>query len=62
MAELWRAYHSSPNAQLRRQLIEEFAPLAKYVVDRIHFQPNGSISYDDLLGQAIIGLVEAIDR
>jgi RNA polymerase sigma factor for flagellar operon FliA len=43
-------------------LIEQYAPLAKYVVDRLHLQPSGGISYDDLIGQAIVGLIEAIDR
>jgi len=43
-------------------LIEQFAPLAKYVVDRLYVQPSSGISYDDLLSQAIVGLIEAIDR
>lgn len=62
MSELWITYQKSPNEQLRRQLIEQFAPLAKYVVDRLHLPVSSGIGYDDLIGQAIIGLIEAIDR
>ena len=62
MADLWRAYHEAPNEALRHQLIQQSAPLAKYVVDRLYIQPSGGISYDDLLSQAIVGLIEAIDR
>ena len=62
MAELWTTYREAPNAVVRRQLIEQYAPLAKYVVDRLNLQLSGGISYDDLLGQAIVGLIEAIDR
>jgi RNA polymerase sigma factor for flagellar operon FliA len=62
MAELWAAYRAQPNDEMRRQLIEQYALLAKYVVDRLHLQPMHGISYDDLIGQAIVGLIEAIDR
>jgi RNA polymerase sigma factor for flagellar operon FliA len=60
--ELWQSYREAPNEALRHQLIEQYAPLARYVVDRLHFQPTGGISYEDLLGQAILGLIEAVDR
>ncbi|MHB9130825.1 MAG: FliA/WhiG family RNA polymerase sigma factor [Armatimonadota bacterium] len=62
MAELWTAYREAPSTELRRQLIEQYAPLAKYVVDRLNLQPSGGVSYDDLIGQAVVGLIEAIDR
>ncbi|HEX2951321.1 MAG TPA: FliA/WhiG family RNA polymerase sigma factor [Armatimonadota bacterium] len=62
MAELWTTYREAPNPNIRRQLIEQYSPLAKYVVDRLNLQPSGGISYDDLIGQAIVGLIEAIDR
>lgn len=62
LPDLWAAYHANPNAALRSKLIEQYAPLAKYVVDRMNLQPSGGISYDDLISQAIVGLIEAIDR
>jgi RNA polymerase sigma factor for flagellar operon FliA len=62
MVELWTAYREAPSDALRRQLIEQYAPLAKYVVDRLNLQPSGGLSYEDLISQAIVGLIEAIDR
>lgn len=62
LADLWTTYRENPTTELRRQLIEQYAPLAKYVVDRLNLQPSGGISYDDLISQAIVGLIEAIDR
>lgn len=62
MSDLWTTYRTNPTQALRSQLIEQYAPLAKYVVDRLNLQPSGGISYDDLISQAIVGLIEAIDR
>ena len=62
MDELWTTYHASPTPALRQQIIEQYAPLAKYVVDRLNLQPSGWDSYPDLIGQAVVGLIEAIDR
>lgn len=62
MPDLWTTYRTNPTPMLRSQLIEQYAPLAKYVVDRLNLQPSGGISYDDLISQAIVGLIEAIDR
>ncbi|HOF90131.1 MAG TPA: FliA/WhiG family RNA polymerase sigma factor [Armatimonadota bacterium] len=62
MVELWTAYREAPSDALRRQLIEQYAPLARYVVDRLNLQPSGGLCYDDLISQAIVGLIEAIDR
>lgn len=62
MADLWTTYHASPTPALRQQLIEQYAPLAKYVVDRLNLQTSGGISYHDLISQAVVGLIEAIDR
>ena len=62
MTDLWTAYHESHSPALRQQLIEQYAPLAKYVVDRLNLQTSGGVSYNDLISQAIVGLIEAIDR
>jgi len=62
VSDLWAAYRTNPTPALRNRLIEQYAPLAKYVVDRLNLQPSGGISYDDLISQAIVGLIEAIDR
>lgn len=62
MPDLWADYRQHPTQALRDKLIEQYAPLAKYVVDRLNLQPSGGISYDDLISQAVVGLIEAIDR
>lgn len=47
---------------LRRQLIEAYAPVARYVVERMNLRPGSALGYEDLLGQAAVGLIDAIDR
>ncbi|NIM06513.1 MAG: FliA/WhiG family RNA polymerase sigma factor [Armatimonadetes bacterium] len=60
-ALLWRSYSKSRTAGDRERLIERYAPLAKYVVDRLNISLPPSMGYEDLVGQAVIGLMEAID-
>jgi len=62
LTDIWASYIDHPTPDLRKKLIEQYAPLAKYVVDRLNFIPSGGISYDDLISQALVGLIEAIDR
>jgi RNA polymerase sigma factor for flagellar operon FliA len=66
---LWQRYKSlgtggepGLKAELRRQLIEAYAPLARYVVERLNLKPGPCLGYEDLLGQAVVGLIEAVDR
>lgn len=47
---------------LRRELIEAYAPLARYVVDRMNIKPGPALGHDDLLSQALVGLIDAVDR
>jgi RNA polymerase sigma factor for flagellar operon FliA len=60
-ALIWKLYAESKAAGQREQLIERYAPLAKYVVDRLHVALPPSLGYEDLIGQAVIGLIEAVD-
>jgi len=62
MDKLWRQYVETRSSELRRQLVESYAPLARYVVDRLNLRPGRALEYDDLLSQAIIGLIDAVDR
>jgi len=62
LTALWEQYAGAPTPQLRRQLIEAYAPLARYVVDRINVRPGPSMGHDDLLSQALVGLIDAVDR
>jgi RNA polymerase sigma factor for flagellar operon FliA len=60
--ELWQQYAESRDIGLRQVLIETYAPLARYVVDRLNVRPGPALGYDDLLGEAVVGLMDAVDR
>ena len=62
LRRLWEQYAKTQTPELRRELIESYAPLARYVVDRMNLRPGPSLGYEDLLGQAVVGLIDAIDR
>lgn len=59
---LWQRYAARRTPELRRQLIEAYAPLARYVVDRMNLRPGPALGYEDLLSQAVVGLIDAVDR
>lgn len=60
-ALLWKSYAQTRSVNERERIIEQYAPLAKYVVDRLNITLPPSMSQEDLVGQAVIGLIEAID-
>ena len=62
LQKLWQDYVTNRSVGLRRQLIEAYAPLARYVVDRMNIRPGPALGYDDLLSQAVVGLIDAVDR
>jgi len=62
LQDLWHRYSARPTPQLRRELIEAYAPLTKYVVDRMNLKPSSALGYEDLLGQAVVGLIDAVDK
>ncbi len=62
LERIWREYGRDRTPELRRKLIEAYAPLARYVVERLNIRPGAGLSYDDLLGQAVVGLIDAVDR
>jgi len=59
---LWQQYIDGRSDEARRALIESYAPLARYVVDRLNLRPGAALEYDDLLSQAVVGLIDAVDR
>jgi RNA polymerase sigma factor FliA len=59
---LWQLYKTRNDAQAREQLILAYAYLAKYVVDRMPLRPSAVVSYDDMLGHAIVGLIDAVEK
>lgn len=59
---LWQSYRARNDPRAREQLILAHAHLAKYVVDRMPIRPTSVVGYDDLLGHAIVGLIDAVEK
>lgn len=60
--DLWRRYKLYDDNGAREELVLHYAYFAKYVLDRMGLRPTGSLSYEDLLGYAVCGLIDAIER
>ena len=60
--KLWTEYHKTKSADLREQLILEYAPLVKLVAGRLSMYLGFNVEYDDLVGYGIFGLIDAIDK
>jgi RNA polymerase sigma factor FliA len=60
--ELWREYKVKGDTPSRQQLITHYAYLTRYVVDRMLIRPSSVMGYEDLLGHAIVGLIDAVER
>jgi RNA polymerase sigma factor for flagellar operon FliA len=60
--KLWNEYHKTKSADLREQLILEYAPLVKLVAGRLSMYLGFNVEYDDLVGYGIFGLIDAIDK
>lgn len=60
--ELWDRYRREPGQDLRNRLVLQYSPLVKYVAGRLRTRLPGSVDYNDLVSDGIIGLMEAIDR
>lgn len=60
--KLWLEYKTRGTEEARQKIISEYAYLAKYTVDRLNLSPSGALSYEDLIGHAIIGLIDAVEK
>ncbi len=60
--EAWTRYDTSRDPTLRDQLIMQYAPLVKYVVDRLAVPVPACLEYEDLISHGIVGLLEAVER
>ena len=60
--ELWEEYASSKAADIREQIIIEYAPLVKVVAGRLSMYLGYNVEYDDLCGYGVFGLIDAIDK
>jgi len=60
--DLWHRCKVQMDDDARQQIILAYTYLAKYVVDRMHTRPSSVVSYEDLLGHAIVGLIDAVEK
>lgn len=60
--QLWEEFFKNPSAELREQIIIEYAPLVKIVAGRLSMYLGYNVEYDDLVGYGIFGLIDAIDK
>ena len=50
------------NATLREELILKYAPLVKYIADRMAMRLPPNISNEELISAGIVGLLDALDK
>lgn len=60
--KLWESYRKNSSAEIREQIILEYAPLVKVVAGRLSMYLGYNVEYDDLVGYGIFGLIDAIDK
>ncbi len=61
-AALWRAWRAGHDHRIRDRLVEQYAPLVKYVAGKVAANLPSSVDYDDLVGYGVFGLFDAIDK
>lgn len=60
--QLLKQFVSSRDFHLREQIIIRYLPLVHFAVGRLGISVNGNYTYDDLVNQGVMGLIEAVDR
>ena len=46
----------------KKQIVEEYIPLVKYIASRVMFDKNKYMEYEDLVSYGMIGLMDAINK
>ena len=60
--ELWRLYRDTKNPGIRDRLVEQYAPLVKYVAGKVAVGMPHNVEFDDLVGYGVFGLFDAIEK
>ncbi len=55
-------YRDTKNPQVRQKIIVEYAPLVKFIAQRIASRLPSNIELDDLMSCGVIGLMDAIEK
>lgn len=59
---LWARYRDGRDTRIRDRLVEQYAPLVKYVAGKVAANLPQSVEYDDLVGYGVFGLFDAIEK
>src|SRR5882757_6103786 len=62
---LWRKYKEEPNkltSQQKDKLIMEYAPLIRFIAQKVAVRLPSNIELDDLISSGVIGLMDAIEK
>jgi RNA polymerase sigma factor for flagellar operon FliA len=62
IAELWKSFKETKDANLRERLILHYSPLVKYVAGRVGVGLPPNIEQADLVSYGIFGLIDAIEK
>jgi RNA polymerase sigma factor for flagellar operon FliA len=60
--DLWSAYKSTGDPDLRNRLVLRYSPLVKYVAGRVGSNLPRSVDTADLVSEGVIGLMDAIEK
>ncbi len=60
--ELWQRYAQTHDPRLREEIILANIPLVRHVLNRLSIPVLSEEAYNDLVGQGILGLIDAVDR
>ncbi len=60
--ELWKRYKEEGDEESKNALIINYVPLVKNIAGRYYISLNSNVDYDDLVGDGILGLIDAVDK
>lgn len=60
--QIWQMYRKNRDVAIRDAIVNQYAPLVKYVAGKVAMQLPANIEFDDLVGYGIFGLFDAIEK
>lgn len=62
LTKLWISHTHHGDRKAREDLILHYAPLVRYIVNRLSLKLPSSLEFDDIIGYGTMGLIDAVDR
>lgn len=60
--DLWTDFVNTRDQALRDKLVVQYAPLVRYVIERLSVSYPGIMDSDDVFNCGVVGLIQAVDR